>query len=63
MIGENKLISACSPVSEHLAKHEKICVSLDKQSISRLNFLVKSGPQNSIVIHQSYVDFNERFVI
>ena len=44
-------------------KHEKICVSLDKQINSRLNFLVGSGLQTSIATQQSYVDFNERFVI
>ena len=44
-------------------KHEKFCVRPDEYFNSELNFLVKSGPQNSIVTHQSHVSFHERFNI
>ena len=43
-------------------KHEKICVRLDKNINSNLNFLVKKGPQNYTVTHQSYVSVDERFI-
>ena len=51
-----------SELIQHCYKfqHEKTCVRFDKKVNFKLNFLLKSGPQNFIVTHQSYVSFNEQ---